>query len=364
MRTLILACLLTLTLGVPAWAAGVSSRQAEALNTQALEEMTRGYLDLELTGDISLDDGLSSLFGQGQAQFEGIFRKALRSGGLLLVVVLLCGVSGALQEGLSSAGTALDLAPVVGALGITAVAAADLDSLIGLGRGFIQDLSAYSNLLMPTMAGAVAACGAPSGAAARQMATMLFSNALTTAIDRLFLPLVYAYVAASAAYAAVGSDGLKSIADLLRWVVNTGLTGLLLAYTGYITLAGAVAGSADALTVNAAKMAISNMVPVVGGILSDAAGTVMAGAGVLRSALGVFGALGVLAVCLTPFLTLGVHYLVYKAAALLASAMARGRVAGLISSIGGAFGLVLGMTGSCALMLLISLAAAVSMVTP
>lgn len=364
MRRLGMCLLLLLALSVPARAADVTTAQAEALDTAALEKMTEGYLDLELNEALDWNEGVSGLFERGQAQFGGILRKAVRSGVLLMVIILLCGLSEALQDGLSAGGPGPDLASMVGALGVAAVSAADLSGLIGLGRELIQQISDFSNLLTPTVAAAAAACGAPAGAAARQMATLLFSNVLMTAIDRLLMPLVYAYVAASAAYAAVGNEGLKRIGELLRWFVNLALTGLLLAFTGYLTIAGAAAGSADAMTVKAARMAISNLVPVVGGILSDAAETVLAGAGVLRSALGVFGALGVLAFCLTPFLTLGVHYLVYKVTSVLAAALARGRVAGLISNLGGAFGLVLGMAGSCALLLLISLATAVTMVMP
>lgn len=70
---------------------------------------------------------------------------------------------------------------------------------------------------------------------------------------------------------------------------------------GYLTASGAIAGSADAAAVKAAKMTISRAIPVVGGILSDAAETVLAGAGVLRGTVGVVGMLVVLAICLTPF---------------------------------------------------------------
>ena len=70
--------------------------------------------------------------------------------------------------------------------------------------------------------------------------------------------------------------------------------------------------------------------------------------------------LAVLAMCVVPFLQLGIHYLAYKAAAALTATASQGRVAGLIDSIGGAFGLVLGMTGASALLLLISLVSAIS----
>ena len=95
--------------------------------------------------------------------------------------------------------------------------------------------------------------------------------------------------------------------------------------------------------------------PVVGRILSDAAGSVLAGAGVVKNAIGVFGLLGVLAACLGPFVRLGVQYLLYKLTAFLA---------GMIDALGGVFGLMLGMTGSCALLLLISISSAILVVTP
>ena len=72
--------------------------------------------------------------------------------------------------------------------------------------------------------------------------------------------------------------------------------------------------------------------------------------------------LAVLSMCLVPFLQLGVHYLAYKLnQPPLAATVADGRVAGLIDGIGGAFGLILGMTGASALLLLVSMVASVSL---
>ena len=98
------------------------------------------------------------------------------------------------------------------------------------------------------------------------------------------------------------------------------------------------AGGADAATVKAAKFTISNLVPVVGGVISDTAETLLAGASVLRNAAGVFGMLAVLGICVVPFLNLGVHYLMYKCtAALAATASGNGRITGLIESLGAAY---------------------------
>ena len=76
------------------------------------------------------------------------------------------------------------------------------------------------------------------------------------------------------------------------------------------------------------------------------------------------GMLAVLGICVVPFLNLGAHYLMYKCtAALAATASGDGRVTGLIEALGTAFGLILAMTASCAVLLVVAMVSAVSAVT-
>ena len=103
---------------------------------------------------------------------------------------------------------------------------------------------------------------------------------------------------------------------------------------------------------------------MVGSIISDASETVLAGAGMLKNTIGVFGTLAILAACAYPFLQLGIQYLLYKLTAFLAGAVGAPGLCKLIDGLGGAFGLILGMTGSCALLLLVSVLASVGAVTP
>ena len=359
MRRRILMCLAVLLLlsGMGAASASdVLAAQSEALDLDALQDAAGGYLpDGALEAGISLDEGLQTILNTGSGQISGVVRKAVRSG------VLLCGLAEGLYGGMGVSQTT-DVVAIVGALAITAVAVADANSLIGMGREALEQMETFSKILLPTITAAAAAAGSPSGAVARQLATMLFSDILITLINRLLLPLVYTYIAACVAYAAVGNEGLKRIAGTLKWVVTSILTVVLLVFVGYLTVSGVIAGSTDAVTVKAAKFTMSSLVPVVGGILSDAAETVLAGAGILKNAVGVFGMLAVLCMCVAPFLQLGIHYLTYKVTSALSATVSSGRVAGLIDQIGGAFGLVLGMTGASALLLLISMVSAITAV--
>ena len=332
-----LAVLLLLSGMGAASASDVLAAQSEALDLDALQDAAGGYLpDGALEAGISLDEGLQTILNTGSGQISGVVRKAVRSGVLLLTVVLLCGLAEGLYGGMGVSQTT-DVVAIVGALAITAVAVADANSLIGMGREALEQMETFSKILLPTITAAAAAAGSPSGAVARQLATCV-------------------------AYAAVGNEGLKRIAGTLKWVVTSILTVVLLVFVGYLTVSGVIAGSTDAVTVKAAKFTMSSLVPVVGGILSDAAETVLAGAGILKNAVGVFGMLAVLCMCVAPFLQLGIHYLTYKVTSALSATVSSGRVAGLIDQIGGAFGLVLGMTGASALLLLISMVSAITAV--
>ena len=184
-------------------------------------------------------------------------------------------------------------------------------------------------------------------------------DVLITAARAVIIPLVYIYMAAAVAQAATGSAAAESATGVLKWLAVSATTLIMTAFTAYLSLTGAVSGAADAVTLRAAKSAISTALPVVGGIISDAAGTVVAGAGLIKSAVGSLGMVAAAAVCLSPFIALGMQYLMYKLAAALAAGFAPGRLPKLISTLGGAFGMVLGVVGAAALMLFIAVASLV-----
>ena len=353
MRRILIFCALALVCAVPALGA--------ELTVPGLDQVWEEAENHGVERGESLERGLSNLFSDAVSQAGALFRASLTTAVKLVAVVLLCSLAESVKAGESEGLRAVNIA---GALAITALTMTDMAAMIGLGRDTLAKMEGFSDLLLPVVAVLTAATGSVTAAAARQGATVLFSQLLITAMDRLLVPLVYAFTAVSCAHAAVGNPGLKKVADLLKGAITFFLTALLLVFVGYLTASGAIAGSVDAAAVKAAKLAISRAIPVVGSILADASESVLAGAGALRGSVGAAGLLVVLALCLTPFLRLAMQYLVYKGAAALCAAVAQPRLSGLIDAIGSAFGLVLGMTGAGALVLLVSLVSAVGAVTP
>lgn len=354
------AVLLLLLCAVPAWAV-LPEEVEDALSpdAQALLEQ----LDEDTADSGTLSKGAAKLWDNACRLLAAEFRSSLRVMVVLLGAVLLYGVAeGSFQA--AEHPLMANFVPLSFVLVITMTAAGDVQTMMGAGTETMEQLDVLSTALLPSLAAAVAASGGIVSAGVRQVATVFFANLLMTLIHSVLLPLVYFYVAASAADAMLPGNPLKRIAAGIKKVVTWALTGALVLFTGYLTISGAAATSADALTLQVTRTVISTAVPVVGGIISQASGSVLSGAGLLKNSIGIFGMLAVLATCLTPFLRLAVQYLLYKITAFLAGTAGNGTLVELIDALGSAFGLMLGMVGSCALLLLISITSSVSVVIP
>lgn len=360
MRKKVFFLLVPLLLALTLSAGGVElPRELEQALPPEAEDLLQGT---DYTSAASLGEGISGILTKTLTQVKTILRQRIRGAVLVLLVVLLCGVVDGFRQG--TAATGINLTPMAGALSVTLLTAGSLDSLMGLGAETIDAISAFSKALLPTLAAATAASGAIGTATLQQVSTVFFVDLLLELIHGLLLPLVYLYIGILTAGAMLSDGRLTGIAEGMKKVIVWLLSAALLAFTIYLSIVRVIAGSADSAAVKVTKAAISGAVPVVGGILSEATETVLAGAGMLKGAIGIFGTLAVLAICAYPFLQLGIQYLLYKLAAFLAGTMGPAGLCKLIDGLGGAFGLVLGMTGACALLLLVSVLSSVAAVMP
>ena len=335
-------------------------RAAEEWKVPGLEEFWEQAEDLGITREEDFQRGVEGLLRKTGEETGELLRGSTRTVSRLMAVVLLCGMA----QGLQGDRRELDAVRLAGALAITALTMSDVAGMLGMGRETMGRMDLFSRTLLPVMAVLTAAAGSPASAAVRQGATVLFSQLVLQAMDRLLIPLVYAYVSICCASAALGTPGLDKLARLVKGTACFVLSGLLMAFVGYLSASGAVAGSVDAAAIKTAKLAITRVIPVVGGILADASETILSGAAALRGTVGAAGMLVVLSICAVPFLHLAVHYLAYKVTGTLCALVAQPGLSRLIEDIGGAFGMVLGMTGAAALVLLISLVSALSAVIP
>lgn len=296
----------------------------------------------------SFGDGLAELLKKAYSLIRPNLAEAVRLSTGIVASVLLVSILRTFS------GFSRDAVNLSGAVIVSIQLLSSANSMIRLGCDTINELSNYGKLLLPVMAASLAAQGGVTSSTALYVGTTVFDTLLGSLIARLFTPMAFIFLTVGIAGYALGDDTLKKLQDMIKGIVTWSLKTILMVYTAYMGITGVVSGTTDAAALKAAKLTISTVVPVVGGILSDASEAVLVSVGAMKNAAGIYGILAAAAIFLEPFLKIGAHYLVLKGTGAVCTVLDPKGVGGLLDVFSSVMGLMLAMTGTCCLLLLIS----------
>ena len=296
----------------------------------------------------SFSEGLLELLGKALAAWRGDLTDAARISLGVISSVLLVSCLRAWK------GTESMILNLAGAAAVSAVMLTQTNAMILLAGETVAQMSEYGKLLLPVMTAALAAQGGITASTGLYIGTAFFDALLGSMLSCVLVPLIHCFLALAMAGSVCGEDVLKKLRDLLKNAVSWILKTLLTVFTTYMGITGVVSGTTDAAVLKATKVTISSVVPVVGGILSDASEAVLVGTGVMKNTAGIYGIFAVLALFLAPFLRIGIHYLVLKLTAALCTVFGSKDITGLIDDYASAMGLLLGITGAMCCLLLVS----------
>lgn len=347
------ACAVMLTISVSAAFDGEKETQGlySALPSDAADIVSEAKRE---TG-YDLDFGINALIAAIKEALAGMAAGILRDGLKLFAIALVCGgVSALCREAGNVCALAVDAA---GVLAVASVGVMDISGLIGSAQTLIENLNVFSKALLPSMTAAAAAAGAAGAAVARQAAAMFFSDLLVTLTAKVFLPLLYIYIAVRMVGLISENPFFAKLGGAIKSLILNSLKFLLTLYFAYMTISGLIGGAADTLLKKATKTAVSSAVPVVGGIISEAAESVFAGAIMVKNTLGVFGVIGVLACALTPLMTIGLSALAAKGGALLSSAVCEKGAAPAAEVVAEGMGMMFAMSASIIAVLIVEIVA-------
>lgn len=107
-------------------------------------------------------------------------------------------------------------------------------------------------------------------------------------------------------------------------------------FVGLLSIKGLLAGAADSAAAKGAKFLIGSFVPVVGGAVSDALGSIVSSLSLVRGATGAFGILAVLLIALPVFAELLLWLLTLNLCAIGADLFGQGKASALLRSVASA----------------------------
>lgn len=337
MIRLLFGILFALSLSIPASASEIQA-----------PEVPESAMDIMPENTDSFGNALVELLRKGILLIQPELDGALRTCSGILICALLYSILPILSEKLT------EPMAMAWSVALGTVMLQRTGTMIGYAADALRQICDYGKLLCPVLTTALAAQGGLTTSAALYTGTIAFITLLSILVSRLLIPLVYIFLLFSVAGSAIGEGFFRNLADgvkhLLTWLLKT----LLIVFTTYMSVTGVVSGTTDAAALKTAKVTLSSVVPVVGGILSDVSESVLVSMGILKNAAGIYGILAVLALFMGPFVKVGVQYLLLKGSAALCSLFGDKRISSLVGDFSTAMGLLVAMVAAGCVLILIS----------
>ena len=207
----------------------------------------------------------------------------------------------------------------------------------------LEEMGGFMMVYLPVYAGVLLAMG--RGLTVSGAGGLVFGGCqvITYLAKHIILPFVSMFLAFSVCEATGGGIKTGGFATCVKrtamWIMGISAT----AFSGLLCLTGVLNGAADSVTQRTTRFFIGNLIPVVGGALSDSLATLQGCFSLLRGSSGVLG-IGVLVAFLLPVL---LEILLWRLSVMIMTAVSgvleMPRVTVLLQSAGEAVGLLLGI---------------------
>lgn len=217
----------------------------------------------------------------------------------------------------------------------------------GVGQFMLVFIPIYVGLLM--QAGHILVAGSTGG--------IVFgcSQLIVYLANYLLMPLLGMFMGISLCRWISPGDKLTGVTAAIKkitvWVLGISTT----VYSAILTITGGVQGAADSLSQRTTRYFIGNMVPVIGGALSESVGMVQSCLSLVKTGSGMIG-IGVVLVMLLPiFLEIVLWRVGVMVLTSLSEMMGTSSLTGLLQSIGDTIGIVFSVIVCCFVVYVISL---------
>lgn len=283
----------------------------QELEDQIPEEARPQFPSVDALADMASvsasEHWLSYLFGTaGDA-----FLESLRSLGMLLGILLLASLLRMFQKSLKN--DALD-----GALSLVSSLVCGL-SVFGVLQTALQTTLSLLETLHVTMSTCSAvvvslcvASGFPATGALMQTSLMFFLVLMENLCHFLLTPAVQVCFGLALVSSMTDSVNLGGISSVLRKTFTFLLGGLMAVLAAVFAYQTVIAQSADSVSMRTIKFALGNMIPIVGGAVSEAAQVVAGGMKSIRGTAGAVSIAVLLLILLPPLIAVAVQQFYFR----------------------------------------------------
>ena len=210
----------------------------------------------------------------------------------------------------------------------------DLTEHITLCTGAVTRMSEGMQGLFPLLLTMMAAVGGSAGSALMQPAIVSAASAMTGLIRQVTVPLATA--AAILTMLCHLGDGLRlqRLAAFTQQCATWTLGVCFTVFIGVLTTRSVTSAALDGVTLRTAKYAMSNLIPVVGGLFADTVDTLVGSGLLVQGALGVTGLILIASWAMAPMCQTLVSAMLYRLCAALMQPVSDGPLTSCIHDFG------------------------------
>ncbi len=202
-------------------------------------------------------------------------------------IMLLCALIDSMKTSLSDKPLG-GIVSIVGTLCVSCVLVFPITQCIATASSIIETSANFMLLYIPILTGVLIACGNALTGASYYNIMMGAGQAVTLTSANIIIPLMNIFLSLSIISAVSNKINLDGVCDIFSKLTKWILTFIMSIFVSVLSFQTIISAVADKTSVRATRFAISSVVPLVGGALSDAFLTVQSCITMLKSGIGVF----------------------------------------------------------------------------
>ncbi len=256
-----------------------------------------------------------------QEVLQGLVRMLLFEivyNGKLLVTIVILTIFSMLMETLQGAFEKPNVSKIAYAITyivLMIIAVNSFSVAIGYAKEAIAGMVHFMIAMIPLLLTVLASMGNVVTVSVMHPLIVFMIHTIGTLIYSVVFPLLFFSAVLHIVSSLSDKYKVTHLAILLR-NISVGILGVCLTvFLGVISVQGVSAGTTDGVTLRTAKYVTGNFVPVVGRMLSDASDTVIGASLLVKNAIGLFGVIVIVLLCIFPALKILALALIYNLSA-------------------------------------------------
>ncbi len=267
------------------------------------------YIKKILNGEYSID--FSTIFSGVLTSVIGDISYFAPSFLTILAISILCSLVKSVRSSYLSENIS-DIISFVGVLSVILIFAGEIVSFYALTNNTVKNISKFNQVISPILLTLMVSSGGNISASMYKPVTAMFSGGVISIINSIILPIALFIMVFSLISSFSKSVKLNKFIELggsiIKWVI-----GITVAIFGiFITIQGFGSAVHDGISVKATKYALSNSIPLIGGLFRDGFDIICCGSILIKNAVGIGGIIMLSMIILTPVLKIAVYSLMLK----------------------------------------------------